>query len=95
MAKKIKEILEYSKYDLEQLHLEKCEYCRGKDGKNKDIYKTLEYAMDTIEYLEKERNIYLNPYPCPLEMVIISRKIMPIQKSKKEKSKYYKIMTYH
>jgi hypothetical protein len=65
MSKKIKEILEYSKHDLEQLHLEKCEYCRGKDGKNKDIYKTLEYAMDTIKYLEKERNIYLNPYICP------------------------------
>ena len=65
MAKKIEGILEYSIYDLEQLHLEKCEYCRGKDGKNKDIYKTLEYAMDTIKYLEKERNIYLNPYLCP------------------------------
>jgi hypothetical protein len=60
-----KKIPEYSIYDLEQLHLRKCEYCRGKDGKNKDIYETLEYAMDTIKHLEKERNIYLNPYPCP------------------------------
>jgi hypothetical protein len=65
MAKKINKMPEYSIYDLEQLHLKKCEYCKGKDGKNKDIYETLEYAMDTIEHLEKERNIYLNPYLCP------------------------------
>jgi hypothetical protein len=60
-----KKMPEYSIYDLEQLHLKKCEYCRGKDGESKDIYETLEYAMDTIKHLEKERTIYLNPYPCP------------------------------
>jgi hypothetical protein len=65
MAKKIKGTPEYSLYDLEKLHLKKCNHCRGKDGKNKDIYETLEFAMDTIKHLEKERNIYLNPYPCP------------------------------
>jgi hypothetical protein len=65
MAKKIKGTPEYSIYDLEQLHLEKCDCCKGKGGKNKDIYKTLEFAMDTIKHLEKERNIYLNPYLCP------------------------------
>jgi hypothetical protein len=65
MAKKIKSTPEYSTYDLEQLHLKKCNYCKGKDGKNKDVYETLEFAMDTIKHLEKERNIYLNPYSCP------------------------------
>jgi hypothetical protein len=60
-----KKMLEYSIYDFEQLHLKKCEYCRGKDGQNKDVYETLEYAMDIIKHLEKERNVYLNPYPCP------------------------------
>ncbi|MDR0662512.1 MAG: hypothetical protein LBF80_00315 [Spirochaetaceae bacterium] len=65
MSKKIKVMPEYSIYDLEQLHLRKCEYCKGKDGKNKDVYETLEYAVDTIKHLEKERDIYLTLYPCP------------------------------
>jgi hypothetical protein len=65
MAKKVNSTPEYGIYDLEQLHLKKCNYCKGTDGKNKDIYGTLEFAMDTIKHLEKERNIYLNLYPCP------------------------------
>jgi hypothetical protein len=65
MAKKIKGAPEYSIYDLDQLHLKKCYYCKGRDGKNKDIYETLDFAMATIKHLERERNIYLNPYPCP------------------------------
>jgi hypothetical protein len=45
--------------------LRKCGYCRGKDGKEKDIYETIQDAIDAAKFIEKEREIFLNPYPCP------------------------------
>jgi hypothetical protein len=47
------------------LHLRKCEYCRSKDGKKKDVYETFQAAFDTAKYIEEDRNIYLNVYQCP------------------------------
>jgi hypothetical protein len=47
------------------LHLRKCEYCRGKDGKEKDIYETFQSAFDTAKFIEEDRDIYLNVYKCP------------------------------
>ena len=49
----------------EMFHINKCEYCRGKDGKQKDIYATFQSAFDTAKFVEKERGIYLNVYECP------------------------------
>lgn len=45
--------------------LKKCEFCKGKDGKEKDIYETLQSAIETAKFLEVEREVYLNPYACP------------------------------
>jgi hypothetical protein len=44
--------------------LRKCEYCKGKDGKRKDIYETLQSALDAVQFIKKERKISLNIYPC-------------------------------
>jgi len=46
-------------------HLRKCEYCKGKDGKPKDIYETFQSAVDTVKYIEESRGIFLNIYKCP------------------------------
>jgi hypothetical protein len=46
-------------------HLRKCEYCKGKDGKPKDIYETFQSAFDTVKYVEESRGIFLNIYECP------------------------------
>jgi len=46
-------------------HLRKCEYCKGKDGKPKDIYETFQSAVDTVKYIEESRGIFLNIYECP------------------------------
>jgi hypothetical protein len=46
-------------------HLRKCEYCKGKDGKKKDIYETFQSAFDTAKYIEEDRKTYLDVYPCP------------------------------
>jgi hypothetical protein len=56
------------KDDSPRLSLErwgKCEFCKGKDGKAKDIYETIQGAIDAAKFLEKERGVYLNPYKCP------------------------------
>jgi len=45
----------------------KCEYCRGKDGKEKDIYESFQLALDAVERIEKERGIYLSTYECPIK----------------------------
>jgi hypothetical protein len=45
--------------------LRKCEYCKGKNGKKKDIYETIQSAIDAAKLFEKERRIYLNAYRCP------------------------------
>jgi hypothetical protein len=45
--------------------LRKCEYCRGKDGKQKDIYETIQDAIETAKFIEVERGIFLNVYECP------------------------------
>ena len=47
------------------LHVRKCPCCQGKDGKAKDVYETLQSALDTAQYIEKDRYIYLNVYKCP------------------------------
>jgi len=44
--------------------LKKCKHCRGKDGKQKDIYETFQSAMDTANHIEKTRGVYLNVYKC-------------------------------
>jgi len=49
----------------ETRHFKKCKHCRGKDGKQKDIYVTFQSAFDTAEFIEKDRGIYLNVYKCP------------------------------
>jgi hypothetical protein len=49
----------------QMLHLCKCEYCRGKDGKGKDVYDTFQSAFDTAKYIEEDRKVYLNVYQCP------------------------------
>jgi hypothetical protein len=46
-------------------HLQKCEYCRGKDGKQKDIYVSFQLAFDTAKFVEEVRGIFLNVYKCP------------------------------
>jgi hypothetical protein len=46
-------------------NLRKCEYCRGKDGKKKDVYETFQAALDTADFIEKDRGIYLSVYECP------------------------------
>jgi hypothetical protein len=43
----------------------KCGFCKGKDGKAKDIYETFHSALDAAKFIEKERGVYLNPYRCP------------------------------
>jgi hypothetical protein len=45
--------------------LGKCEFCKGENGKAKDIYKTILSAIDAARFIERERGIYLNPYKCP------------------------------
>ncbi|MCL2763423.1 MAG: hypothetical protein FWD36_09515 [Treponema sp.] len=60
----IKDILTQS-YDNSIQHLRKCDYCRGKDGKGKDIYESFQKAYDTTKFVEESRNIYLNVYKCP------------------------------
>ena len=46
-------------------HLRKCGYCRGKDGKPKDIYETFQLAVDTVKHIKENRGIFLNIYKCP------------------------------
>jgi hypothetical protein len=46
-------------------HLKKCGYCSGKDGKKKDVYETIQSAIDAAKFFEEERGIYLNAYKCP------------------------------
>jgi hypothetical protein len=46
-------------------HLRKCACCRGKDGKKKDVYETFQSAFDTAKFIEEDRKIFLNVYPCP------------------------------
>jgi hypothetical protein len=43
----------------------KCAFCKGKDGKAKEIYDTIQSAIDSAKFLEKERGVYLHPYKCP------------------------------
>jgi hypothetical protein len=43
----------------------KCEYCKDKDGKKKNVYETFQAAFDTAKYIEEKRDIYLSVYPCP------------------------------
>jgi hypothetical protein len=43
----------------------KCAWCKGKDGKAKEIYETIQSAIDSAKFLEKERGVYLHPYKCP------------------------------
>jgi hypothetical protein len=50
---------------LSPAHSGKCKFCKGKDGKAKDIYETIQSAIDAAKFIEKERGIYLNPYRCP------------------------------
>jgi hypothetical protein len=45
--------------------LQKCKFCKGKDGKYKDIYETPQLAFDTALFIEKDRGTYLNIYKCP------------------------------
>ena len=57
---------ENSQYYIEYSQdLQKCRYCKGKDGKDKDIYETYELAFNTIKYIEENRKIILNIYKCP------------------------------
>ena len=46
-------------------HFRKCQFCIGKDGKRKDVYDTVESAIETAKYLKQERNIDLTVYNCP------------------------------
>jgi hypothetical protein len=46
-------------------HWGKCEFCAGKDGRKKDIYGTVQSAIDAAKFIEKERGVYLSPYKCP------------------------------
>jgi hypothetical protein len=47
------------------LHLRKCDLCKGKDGKKKDIYETFQAALDTAQYIEEDRGLSLKTYKCP------------------------------
>jgi hypothetical protein len=47
------------------LRLRKCDFCKGKDGKKKDVYETFQAALDTAQYIEENRGISLNIYQCP------------------------------
>ncbi len=47
------------------LSLRKCKYCRGKDGKEKDVYEDSQSARDMANFIEKDRGIYLSVYKCP------------------------------
>ena len=44
--------------------MKKCKHCRGKDGKQKDVYETFQSALDTANHIEKTRGVYLNVYKC-------------------------------
>jgi hypothetical protein len=46
-------------------HLRKCEYCWGRDGKEKDIYETVLLAFDAAVFIEDDKEIFLNIYECP------------------------------
>jgi len=46
--------------------MKKCKHCKGRDGKEKDIYATFQSAMDTAEHIEKTRGIYLKVYKCEI-----------------------------
>ena len=46
-------------------NLRQCKYCKGRDGKSKAVYETIELAYDALKFIGKERGIYLNIYPCP------------------------------
>jgi hypothetical protein len=45
--------------------LGKCEFCKGQNGQAKDIYETIQSAIDAAKFIEQERSVYLNPYKCP------------------------------
>jgi len=57
--------MESNEIIIKPINLRKCEFCRSKDGKYKDIYETLQLALDTAVFIEKIRGIYLNIYKCP------------------------------
>ena len=65
MNKKVKKNELPQTYEISMQHLRKCTYCRGKDGKDKDIYETFQYAFDTAKFVEENRGIFLNVYKCP------------------------------
>jgi hypothetical protein len=44
---------------------DKCEYCRGQDGEEKDIYATRRAAGEMARRFEQEHDILLAVYPCP------------------------------
>jgi hypothetical protein len=46
-------------------YLHKCEYCWGRDGKEKDIYETVQLAYDAAVSIEYDKGIFLNVYACP------------------------------
>jgi hypothetical protein len=47
------------------VHSCKCEYCRGQDGRKKDIYETFQSAFDTAKFIEEDKGIFLDVYECP------------------------------
>jgi hypothetical protein len=49
----------------QMFYVRKCEYCRGKDGKEKDVYESFQAAFEAAKYIEKDRKIYLDVYRCP------------------------------
>ena len=67
MAKKEKSIVSSKLANEISQCLHKCEYCRGKDGKKKDVYETFQLALDTVKFIEESRGIYLSIYKCPIE----------------------------
>jgi hypothetical protein len=46
-------------------NLQKCEFCKGKDGKEKEVYENFQLALGIAEYIRKERGIFLKVYECP------------------------------
>jgi hypothetical protein len=46
-------------------NLQKCEYCKGSDGKAKIIYKTHISAIEAAKHLEELRGVFLTIFQCP------------------------------
>ena len=65
MSKKTKKNGLQESYDNSMQHLRKFEFCKGRDGKGKDIYENFQAALDTAKFIEENRGIFLNVYECP------------------------------